>query len=266
MIRILNSASSKYIIAQFGFKKLHPHISSITWHWPKTKKPESHTYPVFQCFFSCQLAWPCVCLCGHVRVYASVCWILTAITSDTKWLFSEGFAPFHAVIASLRWRSGPLLHAALSHDSCNIYMFTLTISICCFWNNQRRGAPERNAGGKQRLQVALNLGFMIGRLGLIMLDSAMGWWRWWGGGGGEVLFSSRPSQGFWRRAGRKKKGEGSWDLSELALGEKLHQGEISHCGPVTPLTPIQLAGAKLTNGFQIHYKINGKVQMWSKTF
>lgn len=42
----------------------------------------------------------CLCLCAYVRVYASVCWILTAITSDTKWLFSEGFAPFHVVIAS----------------------------------------------------------------------------------------------------------------------------------------------------------------------
>lgn len=58
--------------------------------------------------------------------------------------------------------------------------------------------------------------------------------------------------------------DGSGDLPELARGEELHRGEISLCRPVTPLTPIQLARAKLTNGFQIHYKINHKVQMWSK--
>lgn len=84
----------------------------------------------------------CVCLCVCVRVYASVCQTLTAIASDTKWLFSEGFAPFHVLIASLWWQGGPLLRAALSHDSCNIYMFTLTISICCFWNNQQQRPGE----------------------------------------------------------------------------------------------------------------------------
>lgn len=52
-------------------------------------------------------------------------------------------------------------------------MFTLTISICCFWNNQQRGPGEKH---RELLQVALNLGFMIGRLGLIMLDSAEGGW------------------------------------------------------------------------------------------
>lgn len=108
----------------------------------------------------------CMCLCGFVHVYASVCRVLTAITSDIKWLFSEGFAPFHVVIASLWWRRGPLLRAAFSHDSCNIYMFTLTISICCFWNNQQQGPGEKHG---ERLWVALHLGFMIGRLGLIML-------------------------------------------------------------------------------------------------
>lgn len=91
-----------------------------------------------------------------MRVYASVCWILTAITSDTKRLFSEGFAPFHVVMASLRRPRGPLLCAALSHDSCNIYMFTLTISICCFWNNQQQRPGEKRG---ELLQSRTQLGF-----------------------------------------------------------------------------------------------------------
>lgn len=39
-------------------------------------------------------------------VYASVCWSLTAITSDTKQLFSERFALLHVLIASLLRRRG----------------------------------------------------------------------------------------------------------------------------------------------------------------
>lgn len=107
---------------------------------------QSHTLDFSLSFMSAWLGCVCLYVCVCVRVYASVCWILTAITSDTKWLFSEGFAPFHVVIASLWWRRGPLLHAALSHDSCNIYMFTLTISICCFWNNQQPGAWREARG------------------------------------------------------------------------------------------------------------------------
>lgn len=37
----------------------------------------------------------------HLCIYASVCRILTAIISDTKWLFSEGLALLQVVIASL---------------------------------------------------------------------------------------------------------------------------------------------------------------------
>lgn len=77
-------------------------------------------------------------------IYASVFRILTAIISDTKWLFSEGLALLHVVIASLWQLRGPPLHTALSHDSCSIYMFTLTISICCFWNNQQQGPGEKH--------------------------------------------------------------------------------------------------------------------------
>ena len=80
------------------------------------------------------------------RVFMLLCvgsWQLSLLTQSG--CFSEGFAPFHGVIASLWWRRGPLLHAALSHDSCNIYMFTLTISICCFWNNQRPAGARREA-------------------------------------------------------------------------------------------------------------------------
>lgn len=139
----------------------------------------------------------CVCLCVCVRVYASVCQTLTAIASDTKWLFSEGFAPFHVLIASLWWQGGPLLRAALSHDSCNIYMFTLTISICCFWNNQQQRPGEN--GCKSRSTWV----------------SWLGGWAWlcsaWvegssrrGGVVDSVFFSSRPSQGFWWRAGSKR--------------------------------------------------------------
>ena len=80
------------------------------------------------------------------RVFMLLCvgsWQLSLLTQSG--CFSEGFAPFHGVIASLWWRRGPLLHAALSHDSCNIYMFMLTISICCFWNNQRPAGARREA-------------------------------------------------------------------------------------------------------------------------
>lgn len=43
-------------------------------------------------------------------------------------------------------RRGPLLRSPLSHDFCNIYMFTLTISMCCIWNNQRRRPGEKHEG------------------------------------------------------------------------------------------------------------------------
>lgn len=167
----------------------------------------SHTLDFSLSFMSVWL--DCVCLRVCVRVYASVCWILTAITSDTKWLFSEGFAPFHVVIASLWWRRGPLLHAALSHDSCNIYMFTLTISICCFWNNQQLGAwREARGTAVSRAQ----LGFHDWG-GWAWLCSSRGEGR---GRGGFVFFPSRPSQGF-PDVGLEES-EGSGDLREASAG------------------------------------------------
>lgn len=42
----------------------------------------------------------------------------------------------------------------------HIYVFTLTVSICCFWNNQQQG-PWAGGAGESQQQVALNLGFMI---------------------------------------------------------------------------------------------------------
>lgn len=131
-------------------------------------------------------AFACVCLCVCVRVYASVCQTLTAIASDTKWLFSEGFAPFHVLIASLWWQGGPLLRAALSHDSCNIYMFTLTISICCFWNNQQQRPGEN--GCKSRSTWVSWLG------GWAWLCSAWveGSSRRGGGGFGFLFFKAFP--------------------------------------------------------------------------
>lgn len=47
--------------------------------------------------------------------------------------------------------------------------------------------------------------------------------------------------------GKKRKSQGSGDLYEPFGENSLHRGVISHCGPVTPLTSIKLAGAKLTN-------------------
>lgn len=98
--------------------------------------------------------------------------------------------------------------------------------------------------------------------------SWLGGWAWLcstqrrgGRGGGWFSFLQGPLK---VSDGGLEESKGSGDLCELALREELHQGEISHCGPVTPLTPIQLAWAKLTNGFQIHYQINRRVQMWSK--
>lgn len=97
--------------------------------------------------------------------------------------------------------------------------------------------------------------------------SWLGGWAWLcstrrrgreGRGGGPFSFLQGPLK---VSDGGLGESEGSGDPRELALREELHQGEISHCGPVTPLQP-----AKLTNGFQIHYRINRKVQMWSETF
>lgn len=188
-----------------------------------------------------------------MRVYASVCWILTAITSDTKRLFSEGFAPFHVVMASLRRPRGPLLCAALSHDSCNIYMFTLTISICCFWNNQQQRPGEKRG---ELLQSRTQLGFH----------------DWEAGPDYARLGRERGKEGrgfhFLSLQGPLKVPDGGAlgvCASSSARGKWLHWAEISHCGPCNP-AHLGPGWGQGTNGFQICYKINRMVQLWSKTF
>lgn len=80
-----------------------------------------------------------------VRVYASVRRILTAIPSDAKALVFRGLCSVSCRNGTAGGGGGgrPLL---LGRDFCSIYMFTLTISICCFWNNQQRGPEGRSAG------------------------------------------------------------------------------------------------------------------------
>ena len=138
------------------------------------------------------------------------------------------------------------LHAALSHDSPNIYMFTLTISICCFWNNQRQGCKQKR--GEKAVSRA-QLGFHDWEAGPDYARPGLGERR--------VFFfvSSRPSQGFWGLLGI---------CTSLPSKRSLTKGEISHYRLVTPFF-IQLARAEVTNGFQIRCKINHKIQIWSKT-
>lgn len=118
------------------------------------------------------------------------------------------------------WRDKPR-RSFFSCDSCAIYMFTLTISICCFWNNQLRGPGGEAPVNRARLGFH-DFGGRWGRgLGLIMLN--LRWW-WWGGalkvsggkqgllGGVRVGSFGEASPGWDQSAGRKR----SW--SKLTNG------------------------------------------------
>lgn len=97
----------------------------------------------------------CLCVC----VYASVHQIMTAIISDIKRVvFDRLCSVSHCKRSSCHGGGEPLLRAALSHDSCSIYMFTLTISICCFWNNQQQG-PGREKHRETAVSRRAQLGF-----------------------------------------------------------------------------------------------------------
>lgn len=105
-------------------------------------------------------------------------------------------------------------------------MFTLTISICCFWNNQRRGPGEKHWG---RAVSRAQLGFHDWEAGP---DYAPLGWRVGGEEGGVGFLFFKALSRFLMEGWKKAKGSG--DLRELALGEERGQGEISHCRPVTP--------------------------------
>lgn len=142
-------------------------------------------------------------------------------------------------------------------------MFTLIISICCFWNNQQQGAwREAQGTAVSRAQ----LGFHDWEAGLDYArlrrrgGRGAGWWEV----GGFRFLSFKALSRFLTAGWKKARALGMCASSPSERSLTRVRSVIA--GPVTLLTPIQLARAKLTNGFQIHYKINRKVQMWSKTF
>lgn len=68
-------------------------------------------------------------------------------------------------------------------------MFTLTISICCFWNNLAAGGPGEKQGGRIAVSRA-QLGFRDWEAGPDYVQNVEGRRE-----GELVFFSSRPSQG-----------------------------------------------------------------------
>lgn len=127
------------------------------------------------------------CVCLHACLCLGVC-VCVCISLLTAFPLPEGFHAFWQLSPAMAVQTSALL---FSRDSCAIYMFTLTISICCFWNNQLQGP-----GGGAPVNRAW-LGFHdFGEGGG---DSVWGWvwlcWTWGGGGGGKGW---EHAQGFWR--------------------------------------------------------------------
>lgn len=86
-----------------------------------------------------------VFMCMFMLLCAS---LLTTFTPDTNGCFPEGLLVFQRLPGD----GGTDLGAPFfSCDSCAIYMFTLTISICCFWNNQLQGPGGEAPVNRARL-------------------------------------------------------------------------------------------------------------------
>lgn len=102
-------------------------------------------------------------------------------------------------------------------------MFTFTISICCFWNNQQQGPGEKHGGNcKSRLTWV----------------SWLEGWAWLCSPTQRerervCFLSFKPLfQGFWRRAGAEARALG---IRASSPSERCFTRAGS--GPVTPLTP-----------------------------
>lgn len=113
-----------------------------------------------------------------MRVFACTFMLLCAIAyGQPSFLtqsgcFPEGFLVFPQLSPAM---AGPR-RSVFSCDSCAIYMFTLTISICCFWNNQLQGPRGEAPVNRARLGFHDFGGRRAWGLGLIMLKL-----RWWWG-------------------------------------------------------------------------------------